>query len=309
MSETCKLKSYILKKEGSDNRYDFTEWNEKYQNYLRELLSGNPNNNPYNDPYNDPDKKSGNASFYKDLAQFLNYQEKNEDRLTEKLSYEDSKDPWGIQVKNNKGQILYYLKSDQLGFSAPKPKENHPYDIYLRQLSEDNKNKGIKKISEWIYYSRTIGGSFLWPMEKNASGPNPYYNVQRGRGKMQDRADLTLLDIRNCFLKIKGSTVDSWLYNRCNDGSNMRSWLEHFGKGKEGFKNYVEFFQFNNFVNDYYIPKDLSNLKDSLEDFGDKKYNKRFKEYSYDELEKILQNLNDLIIERSQNIENILNKS
>jgi hypothetical protein len=71
------------------------------------------------------------------------------------------------------------LKSDQFGFSVPKtendhePKKlmRHPYVIYYENKTD--KEKALKNIVNWVYKTRSIGGSFLWPEEEGFNQP-PY---------------------------------------------------------------------------------------------------------------------------------------
>ena len=152
------LQTYILKEKGEEGRYNLDEWIKSYGKYLRALkaLKVLPQN-----PYNDPDaKKTKNQWFYNGLRGFLEAQEHNmKEELNGEWEYVLNESGHGIDVKNENGEMYTTLISDQFGFSAPRPEKDHPYDIYLETCSEGD----IDRISEWIYYSRTIGGSFLWP--------------------------------------------------------------------------------------------------------------------------------------------------
>ena len=169
--------------------YSINKKNEKeYKNYLN-WLAEQPNN-----PYIDPDsnnKYKRNPKFYQDLCLFLNKREqKLEQKLGRNYKYyfdENDKEVYGIQVreiKENEERLVFYLKSDQFGFSRPSVEQKYIYDVYL-DLNKSNgkkKDEAINYIANWISETRTIGGSFLWPMEKNKSGKwiqNPAYNKDR----------------------------------------------------------------------------------------------------------------------------------
>lgn len=289
---------------------DINKWKSDYIDLLKK------NKNP-SCIYRDPDqtyKEGDNHRFFCQLVLFLN---KRENELVENLKgkyvykFVEGK---GIEVsetdQEGKEIALFYLRSDQFGFSAPSNKKSHPYDLYIKK----SKDKAIEKsenmvdaeeqVANWIIASRTIGGSFLWPLEKNKDGSwkgQPAYNLTRGRGKMQDRVDLTLLDIRNCFCGVAGS----WLLSQFNNCENMKKWLGHFGKDEEGFSQYIEFFKFNAFIEDSF-PKDLLSKDNIIEDFNLPQHGEKFKDYDSDKLEKVLTNLNNRILERSKAIEEII---
>lgn len=248
--------------------------------------------------YEDPDVSS--IAFYKDLALFLEIREKKLIKEDNQYSYTVSLDPFGIKV-TFKNKIIFYLKSDQLGFSATK-------GIYLEYINKAEEKQSARKVmSKWIYDSRCIGGSFLWPMEQNNEKKwitNPQYNKTRGTGKMQDRADLTLLDIRNCYCKKCG-----WLWNQYNTRINMKEWLDHFGCGEEGFNKYIEFFCFSSFVKDTY-PKDMTEKNEKvIENFDDEKHSVKFAQYELKDIHVTLTNLNTWINERSDKMERVISEN
>ncbi len=198
--------------------------------------------------YCDPDqtyKKGYNHLFFNQLIMFLRKREEQlVNELKGKFNYEFVEDK-GIKVsqtnKNKEEVDLFYLRSDQLGFSAPSNEKSHPYDLYIKK--NINIDEAVKQVTDWIIGSRTIGGSFLWP--------RPFYdtyNQSRG-GKInssrkyyiQDRVDLTLWEIKNWYKKINKNTI----MNRQNTrNSNLNIWLGHF----TNFETYVKFFHFDTFV-------------------------------------------------------------
>lgn len=285
------MKNYIVKFKCDSGYIDAQEWEDVY-------LDGNRINYKI---YQDSDNSS--KELYEDIAKFLNIQENKIKELKGKFKYELSLDPLGIKVceqNESNSQLLFILRSDQLGFSAPSVEKNHIYDFYLDK--SENKEQARKSISKWIFDSRSIGGCFLWPMDRENGKwiTNVNYNKIRGKSRMQDRADMCLQDIKNCFEKKDGS----WLYKQYREHDNMKRWLDHFGNGVDGFMRYVEFFCFKDFLNDNGMPKDLFDGGEI--NFWSPKYVKKFSEYAVEDLEKILNNLNKCVLSRSEAIEKIL---
>ena len=185
----------------------------------------------------------------------------------------------------SEGELHLHLTSDQFGFSANKEgiydeknhklNEKYPFVKYV-------KNGGVKSlVGDTIWNTRTIGGSFLWPkVEDNRGYWVSTYNTERGVEKnpvhvdddfyIEDRVDLTLYEIKefyeayikskdcdsvNCDSVKKNMSKDSLILRYC-DSKEIFIWLSLFGT----FENYVNFFCFNDFVNnknDKYYPKDI----------------------------------------------------
>ena len=316
-------------------KYSINNENEKeYRDYLN-WLAQKPDN-----PYIDPDseyKDKRSQDFYQDLCQFLNAREcELEQKLNGKYKYDFDKNdkPYGVQVKEIIGKeekLIFYLKSDQFGFSRPSEEQKYIYDIYLKQSK--NKAKAINDIINWISNTRTLGGSFLWPMEKNKDGKwlsNPEYNKDRGGSKygskryyIQDRSDLTLFEVKNLYSKYtkdKDEDGNILLYSKINKWSNMKKWLNHF----RNFKTYVEFFGFKiddetkSFVNNKNEVRNIFPFENKdgkiVEYFGTdfsineyiEKYFKEFNIYNekqdnyIDKIEKMLNLVTYLIRERSK---------
>lgn len=209
--------------------------------------------------YCDPDKTYGKSykhHFFEQLAIFLSNREKDEElakNLNGKYVYKfvegegievSGTDKDGVKIES------FYLRSDQLGFSAPSNEKAHPYDLYI--MKNKCSDEAIKQVADWIIASRTIGGSFLWPV------PFYYnYNPQRGgkitssrRYYIQDRVDLTLREIYFWYKDKNKSTI----MTRCDkENSNLRIWLTHF----KDFQTYIKFFCFEDFVNDEWYPIDI----------------------------------------------------
>lgn len=307
------IKCYIVKNDCT--LFSYKEWKKNYTNFLKEFYQKETWNSR-EDCYNDPDNSSD--YFYKDLVVFLNNSEERlKGKLNERYKYEFSGNPYGISVfdASNKSMFpIFYLKSDQFGFSAPSKDKNHPYDKYL-QYSGSDSEKSIKKVIDWIYYSRTLGGSFLWPMEQSKYGywkSNPYYNMIRG-GKMnnneryyiEDRVDLTLLEIEQLYKREEDKKYieKNRLYSCYEKEKNMKKWMNHF----ETFDNYIDFFCLQMFLINHKERKGpinfLSNESHIL--MLDRTRKKELCNASEDELENFFNKICRLIQERSIKMKNV----
>lgn len=308
-----------------------SEFIQLYSSYLKNKCG--------KDIYRDPDKKykdNTNNSFYSNLVELLNIQEnkfltKNDEkwqyRLIEGVNAPDKTGflkPPSIEVLCGNRTVLY-LRSDQFGFSAPKGKINfsrnkkkYPYDEYLIKAKADDK---YEKVADWIWKTRSIGGSFLWPI-------NPYeskkanerakvkwqskYNVKRGvQSYIEDRVDLTLLEVKHYyehlnknfgkFCKDEYSYPNDILYTtELTVNESMNIWLGHF----HTFENYIDFFILKEFVkeeNGKYFLKSIINSDKIIED--NKEQNRKIQELALDDLEKMLNNVSEWIEERSKAIE------
>ncbi len=299
------LQSYILNKDGKDLKDDYIEFlkllfdkNTKEIESQTERKEWNIERGIHVGPYQDPD---GNCfEFYKDLAAFLNEQEDVYKPEQEELyHYEPCEEkPFGIEVTDNKGELQFYLKSDQFGFSRPSTDQKHkyPYYIYLEKCKEEKigKEDSVNKVCKWMIESRTLGGSFLWPTDMlkgrffanyntARGGTNPFENGKyKGRQynnyPIEDRVDLTLLEIFLYYHKEEYSDkwnkirLKKWFdLNEEADKEKAKQWFGHFGS----FEKYVDFFCFNDFVHEVknnnekkYKPIDIVNSK--LVEEGDK---------------------------------------
>lgn len=334
------MNSY-LKKDGTYYK-NLKEWNDDYIPFLKHVFSETEKDVYWRaDPYNDPDsKKTKSEEFYRTMTIFLNAQEKSfqeKNLLTGKFiySFDILSYPY-IEVKEadeeEKHSPLFYLKSDQFGFSAPSEEKSHPYDTYILQsiLNGKNIDNAIENVARWVYESRTIGGSFLWPLEVDQEGKfieSPSYNTTRGGSckggtNIEDRVDLTLLEIMMVLEERKNDKVILNTYYE----KNMKKWLNHF----KTFDIYASFFCFdgifsNACAKEKIKEKGLINIIDSdiekndyiellEEDIGERKIyevhrgpNKSELLLSYEELEKMLKNVNLLINKRTEKMENIIN--
>lgn len=222
--------------------------------------------------YIDPDKKE-NEEFYRELSNFL-----NASRISRKnnkiLSFEANEAPYGMITVHYKGQngkeYGFRLHSDQLGFSAVPCiyfRNNYPLSRYLEM--QKNKLDKLKNksdidvvadfLTKYVYTTRTLGGSFLWP-ESWYKG----YNMSRGDGReikdkiikgnagyIEDRVDLTLLEIKHYFEYRELDDKKNFKYSgdilfRYYDNLDAQTWFGFF----DSFEDYVDFFMFNDFVED-----------------------------------------------------------
>lgn len=301
-------KTYIVN--GENKRFEYSDWEKKYTDFLKQFYK----KKDCKQVYNDPDGVE-HTEFYKDLAEFLNIREKQmKEKMKGNWSYEfdiDKKSK-GIKVKEKNVEI-FTIFSDQFGFSAPRKgkEKKHPYDVYAEINNYDESY--LKNISKYVYYTRTLGGSFLWPCDGGKK-----YNGERGgnqtsnseRYYIEDRVDLTLLEIKNYYDR----EIENRILNYCLT-DDMKKWFDHF----KDFKTYIDFFLFQSFVDEENIPiplveneknTDLSNgrkwkkiIENRMEDIE-----KNPQQYSK-ELEKTFEALTDRIKERTKKMEKVLHES
>ena len=259
-----------------------------YCDFLRDRLSGKERRCC---SYIDPDAVEDvtETSFYNDLTDFLNGREKELEREL-KNSYfflpplhapetykwlekytneghgdmEKLMDEKKMTVMQEKEQ-LFCLTSDQFGFSAAdriyeKKQGKYPLAnlVYSCQGKSGAKQEEIiKKITKYVKNTRTVGGSFLWPVhplkrKDRIFSYNCTYNLRRGVGNyLEDRVDLTLLEVKHaldCAVGNRGNYEEygksDILYDLYEDDStHMKEWLGHFGS----FRVFVEYFMLEPF--------------------------------------------------------------
>lgn len=226
--------------------------------------------------YIDPDAKE-NKDFYSALSDFL-----NASRISRKnnkiLSFEANEDSHGmitVHYKDQNGKEQHFtVHSDQLGFSAVPWiyfRKNYPLSRYLEMQKnklDKQKNKSDQDLDAvadfltvYVYTTRTLGGSFLWPETLWKD-----YNKSRGNGKIyksdnkdnnkgnnigyiEDRVDLTLLEIKHYFEYRELDDKKNFKYSgdilfRYYDNLDAQTWFGFF----DSFEDYVDFFMFNDFV-------------------------------------------------------------
>ena len=326
--------------------YEPENFEENYKAYLVDLLSTNYKTYPnkedaekerkriweqlggseiaYSDIYIDPDNKK-NEEFYRELSNFLNVS-----RISRKnnkiLSFEANEAPYGMITVHYKGQngkeYGFRLHSDQLGFSAVPCiyfRNNYPLSRYLEMQKnklDKRKNKSNKAtdavadfLAGYVYTTRTLGGSFLWPESWYKA-----YNMSRGNGSyIEDRVDLTLLEIKHIykFRELENQLIygkDHLLKQYKNQYADK--WFGFF----DSFEDYVDFFMFNDFVEDIstngkkeYMPINILTGKRFKTDYPGYEMDtlKDIKEYK---LKEMLDLVMDKVKTRSEDMEKLIAK-
>lgn len=298
---------------------EMNDWKEAYvERFKTSYVSELKKSNSVRALYCDPDttyKKSLDNHFFERLVTFLNEQEdhfsKEKDldkkpRLEGKYAYTFEVNK-GIKVKSDNTKDSFYLKSDQLGFSAPTNEKVYPYDLFL--IKSRDIDKALKQVANWIVSSRTIGGSFLWPEQFYKK-----YNLSRG-GKIdsknkyyiQDRVDLTLWEIFYWYENNDSSNKKVIKMTSVNDTKAtdaLEKWLSHF----KTFETYIEFFCFQDFVNEKSCPINI--LSGSAEEpqwnnTSDRKP-EITKQLDKKTIYKMLDRVNTMILKRSKKIEELI---
>lgn len=326
--------------------YEPENFEENYKAYLVDLLSTNYKTYPnkedaekerkriweqlggseiaYSDIYIDPDNKK-NEEFYRELSNFLNVS-----RISRKnnkiLSFEANEAPYGMITVHYKGQngkeYGFRLHSDQLGFSAVPCiyfRNNYPLSRYLEMQKnklDKRKNKSNKAtdavadfLAGYVYTTRTLGGSFLWPESWYKA-----YNMSRGNGSyIEDRVDLTLLEIKHIykFRELENQLIygkDHLLKQYKNQYADK--WFGFF----DSFEDYVDFFMFNDYVEDIstngkkeYMPINILTGKRFKTDYPGYEMDtlKDIKEYK---LKEMLERVRDMVANRTKKMEDLINE-
>ena len=271
--------------------------------------------------YIDPDKKE-NEEFYRELSNFL-----NASRISRKnnkiLSFEANEAPYGmitVYYKYKYGNKQHFtVHSDQFGFSAVPCiyfRKNYPLSRYL-EMQKNKSDKDPDAVAEflanYVYTTRTLGGSFLWPETLWKD-----YNKSRGNGNyIEDRVDLTLLEIKHYFEYRDLDDKKKFKYSgdilfRYYDNLDAQTWFGFF----DSFEDYVDFFMFNDFVDKDKQTKEYTPIniltgeafetdypgykKDTLKEIEDEKQLKEMLERVRDMVEKRTKKMEDLINEYKQ---------
>ena len=271
--------------------------------------------------YIDPDKKE-NEEFYRELSNFL-----NASRISRKnnkiLSFEANEAPYDmitVYYKDKYGNKQHFtVHSDQFGFSAVPCiyfRKNYPLSRYL-EMQKNKSDKDPDAVAEflanYVYTTRTLGGSFLWPETLWKD-----YNKSRGNGNyIEDRVDLTLLEIKHYFEYRDLDDKKKFKYSgdilfRYYDNLDAQTWFGFF----DSFEDYVDFFMFNDFVDKDKQTKEYTPIniltgeafetdypgykKDTLKEIEDEKQLKEMLERVRDMVEKRTKKMEDLINEYKQ---------
>ena len=283
---------------------------QKEKNRIDDILKGR--GVVCNNIYIDPDGKK-NTDFYSALSDFL-----NASRISRKnnkiLSFEANEAPYGmitVYYKDKYGNKQHFtVHSDQLGFSAvPWIYFSNKYP--LSRYFEMQKNKEAAQfLADYVLTTRTLGGSFLWP-ETLWKG----YNRSRGCAKIEDRVDLTLLEIKHYFeyrelddkKNFKFSKDRLFVHYKKTDA---QTWFGFF----DSFEDYVDFFMFNDFVEDIstngkkeYMPINILTGKRFKTDYPGYEMDtlKDIKEYK---LKAMLDLVMDKVAKRTKKMEDLINE-
>lgn len=268
--------------------------------------------------YNDPDNKK-NTDFYDKLANFL-----NASRISRKnnniLSFEANEAPYGmitVYYKDKYGNKQHFtVHSDQLGFSAVPWiyfRKNYPLSRYL-EMQKNKSDKDPDAIAEflanYVYTTRTIGGSFLWPETLHEQ-----YNKHRGNGSyIEDRVDLTLLEIKHIYeirqwekLLPYGGDI---LFQSCKN-NDAQTWFGFF----KSFEDYVDFFEFNDFVENIsktskkeYMPINILTGKAFETDYPRRQTDVLKEIEDEKQLKEMLERVRDMVAKRTKKMEDLINE-
>lgn len=285
--------------------------------------------------YNDPDNKK-NDKFYSDLSNFLNAA-----RISRKnnkiLSFEANEAPCGmitVYYKDKYGNKQHFtVHSDQLGFSADTWiyfSTKYPLSRYLEM--QKNKLDKLKNksdidvvadfLTKYVYTTRTLGGSFLWPESWHRG-----YNMGRGNGReikdkiikgnagyIEDRVDLTLLEIKHYFEYRELDDKKKFKYSgdilfRYYDNLDAQTWFGFF----DSFEDYVDFFLFNDFVDKDKQTKEYTPINILTGEAFEKGYlnyetNTLKKIEDENQLKEMLERVRDMVEKRTKKMEDLINE-
>lgn len=268
--------------------------------------------------YIDPDKKE-NEEFYRELSNFL-----NASRISRKnnniLSFEANEAPYGmitVYYKDKYGNKQHFtVHSDQFGFSAVPCiyfRKNYPLSRYL-EMQKNKSDKDPDAIAEflanYVYTTRTIGGSFLWPETLHEQ-----YNKHRGNGSyIEDRVDLTLLEIKHIYeirqwekLLPYGGDI---LFQSCKN-NDAQTWFGFF----KSFEDYVDFFEFNDFVENIsktskkeYMPINILTGKAFETDYPRRQTDVLKEIEDEKQLKAMLERVRNMVAKRTKKMEDLINE-
>lgn len=285
--------------------------------------------------YIDPDAKE-NKDFYSAMSDFLNAA-----RISRKnnkiLSFEANEAPCGmitVYYKDKYGNKQHFtVHSDQLGFSADTWiyfSTKYPLSRYLEM--QKNKLDKLKNksdidvvadfLTKYVYTTRTLGGSFLWPESWHRG-----YNMGRGNGReikdkiikgnagyIEDRVDLTLLEIKHYFEYRELDDKKKFKYSgdilfRYYDNLDAQTWFGFF----DSFEDYVDFFLFNDFVDKDKQTKEYTPINILTGEAFEKGYlnyetNTLKKIEDENQLKEMLERVRDMVEKRTKKMEDLINE-
>ena len=174
-------------------------------------------------------------------------------------------------------------------------------------------DKALNQVADWIIGSRTLGGSFLWPVSFYEA-----YNMRRGgtiksnrSHYIQDRVDLTLWEIYYWYHEKKKLTIMTRIKNK-QAKEDLKKWLSHF----KDFQTYIEFFCLEAFVSKEKSIKSanlrpINILSSKVEEpkWGEKGENPKIEislDLEFNTIADMLKGLNKKILIRSEKMEQII---
>lgn len=314
---------------------------ERYIEYLKEKKKCKESINWSNNLYQDPDLLYDikyNDDYYKQITKFLNEQEK---KYKNSFKYElvngiaiqsdtckGYKEPPSIKAIDINTKTILFLRTDQFGFRAPQGKlfdvawnNKYPYAAYIE------KNGSEEFAANVLWMTRSLGGAFLWPLfcsqncvatcssdceneviyNKYIKWYNPI-NAARGvKSYIEDRVDLTLLEIKHALdgNYSKKENVTDILYKKYTvEKSPLRTWFEHF----ESFDQYVEYFKFDDFVENGTPINIITGKKLVEKEMDSKKMKRVIEKLEKNELERMLNNLGNMTQSRTEKIMDVISK-
>lgn len=324
--------------------YEPKNFKEKYKAYLVDLLSTNykayenkgdaekekkriwkqlvGSETAYCDIYIDPDYKK-NKDFYRHLSSFLNAANSHRKNKLSFEAYETPDEMISVYYnKGKKGEKKYFsLQSDQLGFSAVPWiyfSTKYPLSRYLemqkskldKQKNKSDQDAVAEFLANYVYKTRTLGGSFLWPKSLCST-----YNKSRGiRNYIEDRVDLTLLEIKHIYEIRKWEKLLPYggdiLFQSCKN-NDAQTWFGFF----KSFEDYVDFFEFNDFVENIsktskkeYIPINILTGKAFETDYPRRRTNVLKEIEDEKQLKEMLERVRDMVEKRTIRMEKLIAK-
>lgn len=313
--EFKELYTYCAKEKGKSKNIvtkiksiEIENWKDEYINCFSEsYFSSSSAKSAVRLMYRDPDttyKKGFDHHFFEQLVKFLNNQECKFAKDLEgvyKYTFEEDK---GIKIEDGRNNP-FYLKSDQLGFSAPTKGRDYPYDLYL--MKSEKRDDALKQVANWIITSRTIGGSFLWPEQFYK-----IYNSSRGgkvnskkRFYIQDRVDLTLWEIYFWYHPNEKQQTKMKKIKKVEAVESLRKWLSHF----KTFETYIQFFCFEDFVDENSYPINILKRVEEKSQWNNNIGNRNpeiTEKLEFEKVQAMLEGLNEKILNRSKTMEQII---
>ncbi|MCR5733747.1 MAG: hypothetical protein K6G22_03975 [Lachnospiraceae bacterium] len=283
---------------------DIDTWCEEYVAYK----TGKKDINPYTDPDIAGNGFVYNQPFYELLTDFLNEQNKEteKDLLFEPpVPFSEKGSPYDRTILLSVKGMELHLGPDQFGFSAFGDDLRNPYYSYV--CRHQDPETAFRYTAECLYDTRRAGGCFFWPKVQYRRNLSCMYNNLRGIGSyIQDRVDLTLLEIKNyldnknCYEgAYKADLLHTMISGKKDDTT--KRFLDLF----DDFNDYVRFFCFEDFCvfeNETYHPVDITKDLKTENDLKLSRNTPKIQDLSLKDLEVMLGNLCNMIKCRSAKV-------